>query len=171
MSLTCLAVVGSLCVSDAAIDFSPTIPGSESSVRINYSHDNFSGSVGISNDSWKADQTVYSDCPGCGPDAKWYSKVCVNDDCISYVRQCDDAEHPTFCEYFFGKTYQPIDVMAKSEKDFQDAISSIGLVTNDRHKSDFPLSLFSEESKAPPNPYEPLVNYMLPKNRKHDGGQ
>ncbi len=149
-SLVCIAVVGILCVSRAADIENFTVDHYEGGLY---------GSVSVKTDDWVVDQSLYSDCSGCVPDRKLYVKACSGTDCLLYYRHCDDADRPTACSYFFDD-YPPIDVLAKTEADFQVAVSHVGLSSPaDAHKSNFPLAALSTEG---PGPYRfaPMLNYL-----------
>lgn len=160
MSFACIAVVGTLCVlreADIPADF-----------KINHYEGGLYGSVGVSTVSWEVGATLYTDCGGCTPDRKLFSKACAGDDCITYYRHCDDAEHPTMCSYYFDD-YPPIDVMAKTEEDFKNAVASIGIASRSFPlETKFPLSSLSTEAGGV-YPYAPMKNYMRSEAPKVEG--
>jgi hypothetical protein len=147
VTLACLVIVGTLCV--------PYFDGA-----VIVERNSMVGSVEIQTDNWRVGQELNSDCPTCEPDKAKFISICANDECVSYFRRCDDAVHPTVCEYFFDK-YPPVDVTAKTESDFQQAITSVGLILSKARSGNFLLSAFSKEGPGPYTGYAtPPTNYM-----------
>lgn len=147
MTLGCLVIIGTLCV--------PYFDG-----EIIVGHSSMVGSVEVKTDDWTVGQQLSSDCMGCEPDKTKFVSLCVNAECVSYFRTCDETDHPTGCSYYFDK-YPPVTVLAKDKSAFQQAISVVGLAAKDARSSNFLLSAFSKEGPGPHTGYSrPPDNYM-----------
>lgn len=155
MLVTCLAVIGTMCISTSS---------NLTAFSVSRSSPELAGGVEVEGDGWSVSQAIHSDCVNCGPDRKLLATACEESVCISYYRKCDDPNHPTMCEYYFDG-YQPIVVMAKSEDYYRGIIECIGI---DAAKGGILLSALTQEAPGP-RKGPPMENYLRRPKSQGDG--
>jgi len=146
-ALSCLALVSAICVLSTADLDNFTVKQGGSMLY---------GSVKLTGDGWEVAQTTYSDCIDCIPAPRTqFLKTCSDAACVSYYRECDDAKHPTICDYYVDRLL-PITVAVKSEEDFSHLVASLGVKMVD---GVMPLSALSQEGPGPRRG-PPVTNYL-----------
>jgi hypothetical protein len=136
----CVATVGAFCISPPIGD-----------TTIKLSDIGIGAAAEVSATGWHAILGLFTDAPR-PLDASKLERACAGDKCIRYYQHCDNAEHPTRCDFIL-ESLASVALAADNEEAARKAMTHIGVVMDFAKGVNIPLTALDRESQHAEPPY------------------
>src|SRR5580658_7840880 len=123
MSLLCTVILGLYCIAaplgDTTIKIGNAGLGATAAVDVQ----------SLKGGPWRADLTLFTNVPE-HFDHSVAGRACEGDDCVFYLRHCNDAAHPTLCRYTIDSAdeIRSMTIEAPTEAGLRLAMDTLGIV-------------------------------------------